>query len=180
MMPTISDSIYSVTGLDARTFLPITALPDTVLAAHLAIRYLPSGHEIPFFDLGSIGGGESDIGGEQLLRGFGQGRFVDRDSSDATIELRHRAFGFDAAASHVDIEVAPFLDMGRVFSRTGADPFSDLHKVVGGWHARHRAALGGGIRGHGVRNRRGGRLHGDQLPVLRPSRSAGNLRKLVP
>jgi hypothetical protein len=128
---TISDSIYSVTGLDARTFLPITALRDTVLAAHLAIRYLPSGHEIPFFDLGSIGGGESDVGGEQLLRGFGQGRFVDRDSSDATIELRHRAFSFDAAASHVDIEVAPFLDMGRVFARSSTDPFTNLHKVVG-------------------------------------------------
>ena len=128
---TISDSIYSMTGLDARTFLPITAFPDTVLAAHLAIRYLPSGHEIPFFDLGSIGGGESDVGGEQLLRGYGQGRFVDRDSMDTTIELRHRAFSFDAAASHVDIEVAPFLDMGRVFARTSTDPFSALHKVVG-------------------------------------------------
>jgi len=128
---TISDSIYSMSGLDARTFLPISLLPDTVLAAHLAIRYLPSGHTIPFFDLGSIGGGESDVGGEQILRGFGQGRFVDRDSSDATIELRHRAFGFDAAASHVDIEVAPFVDMGRVFSRTSTDPFSAMHKVVG-------------------------------------------------
>jgi hypothetical protein len=128
---TISDSIYSMAGLDGRTFLPISALPDTVLAAHLAVRYLPSGHKIPFFDLGSIGGGESDIGGEQLLRGFGQGRFVDRNSFDTTLELRHRAFSFDAAASHVDIEVAPFLDMGRVFSRTSTDPFSSLHKVVG-------------------------------------------------
>ena len=128
---TISDSIYSVTGLDARTFVPIAAFPDTVLAAHVAARYLPSGHKIPFFDLGSVGGGESDIGGEQLLRGFGQGRFVDRNSFDTTIELRHRAFSFDAAASHVDIEVAPFLDMGRVSASTGSDPFSALHKVVG-------------------------------------------------
>jgi hypothetical protein len=128
---TISDSIYSMAGLDGRTFVPIAPLPDTVLAAHVALRYLPSGHKIPFFDLGSIGGGESDIGGEQLLRGFGQGRFVDRNSFDTTIELRHRAFSFDASASHVDIEVAPFLDMGRVFSHTSTDPFSNLHKVAG-------------------------------------------------
>jgi outer membrane translocation and assembly module TamA len=128
---TISDSIYSVTGLDARTFIPLPMLRDTVLAVHAALRYLPSGHKIPFFDLSSIGGGESDIGGEQLLRGFGQGRFVDRNSFDTTIELRHRAFSFDAAASHVDIEVAPFLDMGEVASHTGADPLSALHKVVG-------------------------------------------------
>jgi len=128
---TISDSIYSLAGLDARSFVPLSFLPDTVLAAHAALRYLPSGHEIPFFDLSSIGGGESDIGGEQLLRGFGQGRFVDRDSFDTTIELRHRAFSFDAAASHVDIEVAPFIDMGEVSSHTGTDPLSGLHKVIG-------------------------------------------------
>ncbi|HTC54157.1 MAG TPA: BamA/TamA family outer membrane protein [Steroidobacteraceae bacterium] len=128
---TISDSIYSLAGLDARTFVPLSFLPDTVLAAHAALRYLPSGHEIPFFDLSSIGGGESDIGGEQLLRGFGQGRFVDRDSFDATFEFRHRAFSFDAAASHVDIEVAPFIDMGEVSSHTGTDPLSGLHKVFG-------------------------------------------------
>ncbi|MGC1457762.1 MAG: BamA/TamA family outer membrane protein [Steroidobacteraceae bacterium] len=128
---TISNSIYSVAGLDARTFVPLTVLPDTILAAHAALRYLPSGHRIPFFDLSSIGGGESDIGGEQLLRGFGQGRFVDRDSFDTTIELRHRAFSFDAAASHVDIEVAPFIDMGEVTSHTGTDPLSGLHKVIG-------------------------------------------------
>jgi Omp85 superfamily domain len=128
---TISDSIYSVAGLDARTFVPITFLPDTIIAAHAALRYLPSGHKIPFFDLSSIGGGESDIGGEQLLRGFGQGRFVDRDSFDTTVEFRHRAFSFDAAASHVDIEVAPFIDMGEVTSHTGTDPLSGLHKVFG-------------------------------------------------
>jgi hypothetical protein len=129
---TISNSIYTVAGLDARTFVPIPGLlPDTIIAAHLAARYLPSGHKIPFFDLSSIGGGESDVGGEQLLRGFGQGRFTDRNSFDTTIELRHRAFSFDAAASHVDIEVAPFLDMGEVSSHTGADPLSGLHKVVG-------------------------------------------------
>ena len=128
---TISDSIYSVAGLDARTFIPLPVLSDTILAAHVAVRYLPSGHKIPFFDLSSIGGGESDIDGEQLLRGFGQGRFVDRNSFDTTLELRHRVFSFDAAASHVDIEVAPFLDMGEVASHTGADPLSALHKVVG-------------------------------------------------
>jgi len=128
---TISDSIYSMAGFDARTFVPISLLADTTLAAPVAARYLPSGHDIPFFDLSSIGGGESDIGGEQLLRGFGQGRFVDRNSFDTTVELRHRAFSFDAAASHVDIEVAPFLDMGEVASHTGVDPLSGLHKVVG-------------------------------------------------
>jgi hypothetical protein len=125
----VSDSVYSVMGLDARTFLPI--LPDTIVAMHGAIRYMPSGHEIPFYDLSSIGGDESDIGGEQALRGFGQGRFVDRNSFAASIELRHRTLSFDAAASHVDIEVTPFVDVGRVSSHLDVDPLSALHKVVG-------------------------------------------------
>jgi hypothetical protein len=128
---TISDSIYSMAGVDARTFIPMPILPDTIFAAHGAVRYLPSGHDIPFYDLSSIGGGESDIAGEQMLRGFGQGRFVDRNSYSATFELRHRAFSFDAAASHVDIEVAPFVDLGSVSSRTDVDPLSGLHKVAG-------------------------------------------------
>jgi outer membrane protein assembly factor BamA len=125
----VSDSVYSVMGVDARTFLPV--LPDTILAMHGAIRYMPSGHEIPFYDLSSIGGDESDIGGEQPLRGFGQGRFVDRNSFSASFELRRRMLSFDAAASHVDIEVTPFVDVGRVSSSLDVDPFSALHKVVG-------------------------------------------------
>jgi Omp85 superfamily domain len=125
----LTDSIYSVMGLDARTFRPV--LPDTILAAHAAIRYIPSGHKIPFFDLSAIGGDESDVGGQQSLRGFGQGRFVDRDSFALSVELRHRAFSFDAAATHVDIEVTPFVDLGRVASHPGVDPLSGLHKVVG-------------------------------------------------
>jgi len=128
---TISDSIYSMAGVDARTYIPLSFLSDTTLAAHGAVRYLPSGHDIPFYDLSSIGGGGSDIAGEQLLRGFGQGRFVDRNSYSASFELRHRAFSFDAAASHVDIEVTPFVDVGRVSSNIGVDPLSGLHKVVG-------------------------------------------------
>jgi Omp85 superfamily domain len=125
----VNDSINSSMGLDARLYQPI--LPDTILAVHGAIRYMPSGHKIPFFDLSSIGGDESDIGGEQILRGFGQGRFVDRNSFSTSIELRRRAFSFDAAASHVDVEVTPFVDVGRVSSRLGVDPLSGLHKVVG-------------------------------------------------
>ncbi len=134
---TISDSIYSMAGIDARTFIPLPSLPglpmlsDTIFAAHGAVRYLPSGHDIPFYDLSSIGGGESDIAGEQLLRGFGQGRFVDRNSYSATFELRHRAFFVRCGRQPCRHRIAPFLDLGRVSSNIGVDPFSNLHKVAG-------------------------------------------------
>jgi hypothetical protein len=125
----INDSSYSETGIDGRGVWPISA--DSALAAHMSLRYLPTARDVPFWALSSIGGGVSVIGGEQPLRGFGAGRFYDRDSFSTTIELRHRAFTFDAVTTKLDIEIAPFVDLGRVFSSTGTDPLDHLHPVGG-------------------------------------------------
>jgi Omp85 superfamily domain len=125
----VNDSSYSEFGIDGRGVWPLA--PDTVLAAHMSLRYLPTVNDIPFWALSSIGGGESVIGGEQPLRGFGAGRFYDRDSFSTTVELRRKVFSFDAVTTVLDIEVAPFADLGRVFSSTGTDPFDHVHKVIG-------------------------------------------------
>src|SRR5262249_17888533 len=75
-------SLYSEAGVDGRVFWPIN--PDTLLATHVALKYLPSvSHRLPFWALSSLGGGQTDIGGEQPLRGFGDGRFYDRNSFSA-------------------------------------------------------------------------------------------------
>jgi len=125
----LNDSSYSEAGIDGRGFWPIA--PDTVLAAHMSLRYLPTVNDIPFWALSSIGGGQSVIGGEQPLRGFGQGRFYDRDSFSSTIELRHKVVSFDAVTTLLDIEVAPFADFGRVFSGSGTNPLGHVHQVYG-------------------------------------------------
>ena len=125
----INDSSYSEAGIDGRGVWPITA--DSVLAAHMSLRYLPTSHDVPFWALSSIGGGVSVLGGEQPLRGFGAGRFYDRDSFSTTFELRHKAFTFDAVTTKLDVEIAPFVDLGRVFSRTSTDPLDHLHPVGG-------------------------------------------------
>jgi outer membrane protein assembly factor BamA len=125
----LNDSMYSEAGIDGRDFLPIGA--DMVLATHMALRYLPTSHGVPFWALSSIGGGETEIGGQQPLRGFGAGRFYDRDSFSTTVELRRKVLSFDASTTYVDVEVAPFVDLGRVFSRASTDPLADLHKVYG-------------------------------------------------
>jgi outer membrane protein assembly factor BamA len=125
----LNDSSYSEAGIDGRGLWPVA--PDTVLAAHMSLRYLPTVNDIPFWALSSIGGGQSVIGGEQPLRGFGQGRFYDRDSFSSTIELRHKVISFDAVTTLLDIEVAPFADFGRVFSQSGTNPLSHVHQVYG-------------------------------------------------
>jgi outer membrane protein assembly factor BamA len=125
----LNDSMYSETGGDGRAYWPVAQ--NTILVAHTAIRYLPTSHDVPFWALSSIGGGESVVGGEQPLRGFGSGRFYDRDSFSSSLELRRKVFSFDATSTFVDIEVTPFVDVGRVFGRTSTLPFDQLHRVYG-------------------------------------------------
>jgi hypothetical protein len=121
--------MYSEAGLDGRDFLPVAE--KTVLASHIAVRYMPTSHEVPFWALSSLGGGVSVTGGEQPLRGYGEGRYADRNSFSTSVEVRRTVLSFDASATRVDVEVAPFIDMGRVFSRTNTDPFEQLHHVFG-------------------------------------------------
>lgn len=125
----INSSLFSETGVDGRGFWPVGN--DMVLAAHMALRYLPTAHELPFWALSALGGGQSDIGGSQQLRGFGNGRFYDRDSFSGTVELRRKVITFNAVTTNVDVEVAPFIDVGRVFHDTGTNPLAQLHKVYG-------------------------------------------------
>jgi hypothetical protein len=124
-----NESLYSEAGGDARGYWSIRE--DTVVASHMSIRYLPSTTRLPFWALSSIGGDTSDVGGEQPLRGFGAGRFYDRDAFSASAEVRHTFWGFDAESTHVDLEIAPFVDLGQVFGRTSTFPIERLHKVGG-------------------------------------------------
>jgi hypothetical protein len=124
-----NDQLYKEAGLDGRAFWPV--FHDTVVAAHVALRYLLTDHNAPFWALSTLGGETSEIGGEQPLRGFGAGRFTDRDAYSTSLELRHNVFSFNAVSTRVDIEVAPFVDAGRVFADTNTFPLSHIHTVGG-------------------------------------------------
>jgi Omp85 superfamily domain len=126
---TPNNSMYSETGGDGRAFWPIAL--DSTLVTHLAIRYLPTSHDVPFWALSDIGGDTSVVGGEQPLRGFGEGRFYNRDSFSSSVEFRRKVLSFDATTTTIDVELTPFIDVGRVFARTSTDPLSDLHRVYG-------------------------------------------------
>jgi outer membrane protein assembly factor BamA len=124
-----NNSMYSEVGVDGRAFWSVAS--QTILAAHMALRYLPTAHDVPFWALSSLGGGESVVGGEQPLRGFGEGRFYDRDSFSSTLELRQKVMSIKAVSTSVDLEFTPFIDVGRVFSRSGTIPLEQLHTVCG-------------------------------------------------
>jgi outer membrane protein assembly factor BamA len=125
----LNDSLYSEFGLDARGLVPLDR--RTVLAMHTALRYLPSAHELPFWAYSTLGGDQSVIGGTQPLRGFGEGRFTDRHAFSLSVELRRIVTSFEAVATHIDLELAPFVDAGRVFAQASTSPLSNLHQVYG-------------------------------------------------
>jgi outer membrane protein assembly factor BamA len=125
----LNNSSFSEAGIDGREFWPINR--DTTLAAHVALRYMPTVNDAPFWALSTIGGGQSVIGGEQPLRGFGFGRFYDQNAFSTTLELRRKLFTFNAVTTNLDIEIAPFVDLGHVFARTNTNPLQQLHQVYG-------------------------------------------------
>ncbi|MGH8303471.1 MAG: BamA/TamA family outer membrane protein, partial [Steroidobacteraceae bacterium] len=102
-----------------------------IIAAHTALRYMPQARHAPFWALSTLGGSLSLIGGTQPLRGYGAGRFYDRNAFSATVELRQSIGSIRIASTGLALEVAPFLEVGRVFSRLDTWPVADLHKVFG-------------------------------------------------
>jgi len=121
---------YGEGGFDARGYWQLQ--PASTLAAHVAARYLYSGRRAPFWALSSIGGDDaSDLDGSQPFRGFGESRFVDRHAFAANFEWRRKVGSADAVGTHIDLELTPFVDVGKVFARSRTSPLSALHAVGG-------------------------------------------------
>jgi len=120
---------YSEAGLDGSVFKALTH--TTVLATHLALRYLPSVENVAFWQLSSVGGDRSFLGGPQPLRGFGEGRFADRNSFSFTAEFRQSVVNIGIFRTRVELELAPFFEIGKVFQHVGTSPVSHLHPVYG-------------------------------------------------
>ena len=125
----LSSVSYTVVALDGRGYWPIDKV--TTLATHLAFRYMPTAGNAPFWALSSLGGDRAVIGDQQPLRGFGEDRFVDRNSFEASVEVRRRVLDLHLFSTDLSLELAPFLDTGRVFPRLTDNPFDRLH-VAGG------------------------------------------------
>ena len=125
----INDSLFSEAGADARFFWS----PGSQLtwALHSALRYMPNARNAPFWALSSLGGDRSIVGADQPLRGFGAGRFYDRNSFSASLEMRREIADFDAVSTHVALQLTPFVDTGRVFAHASDTPFTHLHNVIG-------------------------------------------------
>lgn len=125
----LSSVSYSLFGMEARHYHPLGR--RFTFAGHFALRYMPVGNDVPFWALSQLGGDRSILGYQQPLRGFGAGRFVDRNLFAAQAELRTRVFETTLFTTHAIFELAPFMDVGQVFHRMDTNPMTHLHPVGG-------------------------------------------------
>lgn len=109
-------------AVELRKFIPLR--DRFVFAMHSRLNYLQSNDDVPFFE-------QNDIGGRRSLRGFGSGRFVDKNSFFASAELRTRVYDRQIFGVNAELELAPFFDFGQVFDSSRRSPFNDLHPVGG-------------------------------------------------
>ena len=45
--------------------------------------------------------------------------------------MRRTVASFNAVSTHVDVEMAPFVDLSRVFAQSSTWPLAQLHRVIG-------------------------------------------------
>lgn len=121
----------------ARAYVsPFPRLADSVLAGRVLYSIQSSG--VPFFamDTLAMAGGSDDftdqagLGGERTLRGYRQDRFIGPVAADANVEVRWTFAKFSLLKQYWSLQVAPFVDTGRVFDRVGLS--LDDWKVDGG------------------------------------------------
>jgi outer membrane protein assembly factor BamA len=96
------------TTFDARHYLPHWDDRMVFVARFLADAV--NGHGVPFYE-------QPTLGGETTLRAFGQSRFIDDTVLLVNFEERIRAGRKQVGDYNLDLEIAPFVDVGRVMNK---------------------------------------------------------------
>ena len=119
----------STLGVEARQYRSLDS--DRTLAWHATLRYMPSARGASFWALSSLGGDRSVRGERESLRAFGDDRFVDSNLFAFGAELRSRVANFEAFSTRLSLELAPFVDVGKVFADGDGSFLSRLHPAAG-------------------------------------------------
>lgn len=87
--------------------------------------WLIEGDDVPFFEL-------SSLGGKITNRGYGDGRFVDQNMWVLNVEERWNVTDFELMGERNVLQLAAFVDMGRVLSEDEGFEVSGAKISVGG------------------------------------------------
>jgi outer membrane protein assembly factor BamA len=110
-------------GTEGRKFIPLRG-GNPILAARLLLDYTSGSHDTPFWEM-------SSLGGRRTLRGFGSDRFIDFNRSLASVEVRTRVYQRHIFGVNAELEIAPFVETGKVFNHVRDNPVNHLHWVGG-------------------------------------------------
>lgn len=116
-----SEPEFTRYGFEGRVFLPHRE--GTWVSAFRYLYGLQTG-SAPFFE-------QFWLGGSDLLRGYGDGRFVDRSISLFNFEERIRFYRMKAFGVNTDFEFTPFFDLGAVHPSFSHMSTGDYHPVGG-------------------------------------------------
>jgi hypothetical protein len=120
-----STSEFTRYGVEGKAFLPNE---DASRVSALRFLYGLETGAAPFFE-------QFWLGGSSELRGYGDGRFVDRAMSLFNFEERIRVYRMRAFGVDTDFEFTPLFDVGSVFPDFRQFQLNDYH-FVGGFGMR--------------------------------------------
>lgn len=93
-----------------------------------AAGWLVLGDDVPFYEL-------TRVGGKNTHRGYGEGRWVGQNGFVAGLEERWNLWRFEVMDVRLILQVAGFVDIGRVYADEESITLHDL-KVAGGGAVR--------------------------------------------
>ena len=89
-----------------------------------AAGWLVLGKDLPFYV-------QTSIGGKDTHRGYGQGRFVGQNGFVASVEERWNVFEYELMDVRQILQLAGFVDIGRVYQRDESITLDDLKVAAG-------------------------------------------------
>ncbi len=102
-----------------------------VVAAHTFLEFTPAGDQTPFWTMARLGGDASLLTDQQPLRGYGTGRFVDNNLEVVNLETRIKVFEATLFQTRGALQLAPFVEAGRVSHLMTANPLNRFHTAGG-------------------------------------------------
>lgn len=114
--------VYSRTELDIKKMFPSESKKMIlVVRGNLQTTH---GFEVPFYE-------RSSLGGQNNMRGYGVDRFIDDHLVVLNIEQRIHVLRTRVANVMAEFEIAPFVDMGKVFNTFNSRQFRDYEVTPG-------------------------------------------------
>jgi outer membrane protein assembly factor BamA len=111
-------------GLEGKAFVPLRPDNKFIIALRATLNYLQDGGDAPFFEKNTVGGFHS-------LRAYGGNRFNDNHRFVFQGEFRTNVYEREVFGVRAHLELAPFVDLGKVFNNAREFPLEDLHAVGG-------------------------------------------------